>query len=546
MSINTGTRSAFREAIMEKGFYPDSVPPVFKVDRFHQASLSLGLFGAQITERDKPFALARYNETKRGNQRRVFSIPNPVFFIDCAEYLSAYRRQISTLLNRSGISRSKPRLSQTGQRAVEIDSFSEFNRERRISLSSSKYIVKTDISRFYHSIYTHSIPWAMHGKAQSKADRSQRSTQTFGNKFDFLVRQAQDQQTIGIPVGPDISRIIAELIGGAIDQEFFRQAGQDVAAIRLVDDVYIGASTIDEAHSLLTAYRDAIRRFELDINESKTRIMPSTQDLEEFWPVEIRRELEGYREKQGAEARRDLPYYLDHVIRKANANGDDGIIKFAIRKFDSLRLWNYYWTELEPFLVRSAVNFPHTWDYVARVVAWRNTRYFINITLWETVCRESIAYHAPLGNDSEVTWSLWLLKEIGASLPRVLAEAVFARCGPLPCLIILDLEASSRISGGFRKSTLYSRIDNAPMLSEDWVLSYEAERLFGYRLKTKNRNDYDVFGKLVDQNVSFYDAAAPLFVFQEGDPDEAEGAIEDRHGRYDADDEEEEDDDLPF
>lgn len=545
MSINTGTRSAFREAVMEKGFFPDSLPPVFKVGRFHQASQLLGLFGGMITERDKPFALARYNETKRGNQRRVFSIPNPIFFIDCAEYLSAHRRQISALLNRSNISRSKPRLSQEGQRALEIDSFGEFNRERRISLSSSKYVVKTDISRFYHSIYTHSIPWAMHGKAQSKADRSQRSTQTYGNKFDYLVRQAQDQQTIGIPVGPDISRIIAELIGGAIDQEFFEQVGHDVSAIRLVDDVYIGASTIDEAHSLLSAYRDAIRRFELDINESKTRIMPSTQDLEDFWPVEIRRELESYRENQGAEARRDLPYYLDEVIRKANENGDDGIIKFAIRKFDSLRLWNRYWAELEPFLVRAAVNFPHTWDYVARVVAWRNTRYFINISLWEKVCRESIASHAPLGNDSEVTWSLWLLKEIGGSLPRALAEVVFNRCGPLPCLIILDLDERSKISGGLKKNTLYSRLDSAPMLSNDWILSYEAERQFGYRVKIKNRNDYSVFGQLIDGNVSFYDRAAPLFVFQDGDPNDAEGAIEDRFGRYD-DDEEEGEDDLPF
>ena len=29
----------------------------------------------------------------------------------------------------------------------------------------ARYILKTDISQFYPSVYTHSIPWALHGKA---------------------------------------------------------------------------------------------------------------------------------------------------------------------------------------------------------------------------------------------------------------------------------------------------------------------------------------------------------------------------------------------
>ena len=40
----------------------------------------------------------------------------------------------------------------------------------------------------------------------------------FGNAIDFFfVRQGQDGQTIGIPVGPDTSRIISELILKLID-----------------------------------------------------------------------------------------------------------------------------------------------------------------------------------------------------------------------------------------------------------------------------------------------------------------------------------------
>jgi hypothetical protein len=35
--------------------------------------------------------------------------------------------------------------------------------------------------------------------------------------FDYTVRQAQSRQTMGIPVGPDSSKIIAELVMSAVD-----------------------------------------------------------------------------------------------------------------------------------------------------------------------------------------------------------------------------------------------------------------------------------------------------------------------------------------
>jgi hypothetical protein len=39
---------------------------------------------------------------------------------------------------------------------------------------AARYVLKTDVARFYHSIYTHSIPWVIHGKAAAK--KKQRET----------------------------------------------------------------------------------------------------------------------------------------------------------------------------------------------------------------------------------------------------------------------------------------------------------------------------------------------------------------------------------
>ncbi|OSQ42234.1 RNA-directed DNA polymerase [Thalassospira sp. MCCC 1A01428] len=553
MSIALGSDQEFQQGLMERGFYPENLPPVFKVKNFFSASQKLGLFEKDQIFMKKPLSLSRFSETKRGGQRRIFSIPNPLFFIDASKYFLKHRNDLDLFLNISPISCSKPCFNDRHGRAIEISSFPEFISFRREKLSASRYVVKIDISRFFPSIYTHSIPWAVHGKEISKKDRSSNSSSVYVNRLDYLIRQAQDQQTIGLPVGPDTSRIVSELIMGAIDKEFIGQVGEEVVGARLVDDVYLGASSIEEAEKLLSSYRDSIRKFELDVNENKTRIFNSRNDLEPYWPVTIRRELEHFSEVGVTrKSRSDLTTYLDQVIRMANDQDDDAIVKFSIRKLDDFGLFGVvddFWDVVEPYLIRIAVNFPHCLDYVARVVAWRVRLFKVNAKRWEAVCQSIVAYHAPQGNDSEVSWACWMLKEIGGNLHKELCEKIISRCGPLAVLLALDLANSSQVNGRFPKNAILDRLGNGPMLGNDWLLSYEAERSFGYSIKKKNRSDYSVFGDLVNENVGFYSDTAKPAVFDGIDDDDfsnVKEALEDRIGLYEDDDFEDEDNDDVF
>ena len=83
------------------------------------------------------------------------------------------------------------------------------------------------------------------------------------------------------------------------------------------------------------------------------------------------------------------------------------------------------------------------------------------------------------------------------------------------------------------------------MLGNDWLLSYEAERSFGYRLKGKNRADYSVFGDLIENDAQFYDATAIPFVFQDvANIEDVDEALEDRIGLYEEEDLESDDLDM--
>ncbi|KQZ31110.1 hypothetical protein ASD50_16455 [Mesorhizobium sp. Root552] len=321
--------------------------------------------------------------------------------------------------------------------------------------------------------------------------------------------------------------------------------------LRLVDDIYIGSDNIDDAHTYLSGIRDAIRAFELDINESKTVILSASDDLEPYWPVEIRRELERYKSEglPNSQMKADFVHFMDEILRKAASYKDEGIVKFAVRKMDELAIWTEYWDIIEPFLVRAAINFPHCWDYVARVVAWRNVVKSIDQKKWIEVIDKSIRQNVKSGHDSEISWALWLLKEIEGPLDKEIFEAVLLRCGPMPCLIALDIHEKSKAPYKIPKEALLERLGDQPMLSNNWLLAYEGDRQFGLKIKSKNIQGNQFFKQLYDDDVSFYNRDAESWVFEdEDDKGSVKFAIEKGAGGYDSlyEDGDDDDDDDEF
>lgn len=539
----------FSECMLESGFYPENLPPVFSITNFHEAAIPHLNSKAYLSNR--PTEPAKYNASKRGGARRTFEMPNPIFMVDSAIFFSNYRTEVFEHFKSTDDSLSVPKFQETG-RPARITSHSDFHRLRRQKLATSRFIVRTDISRYFHSIYTHSIPWALHGKADAKKDRKPDSTTIYGNRLDQIMRQAQDGQTVGIPVGPDFSRYTSEIIGKAIDAKFRETHGDQCPLIRHVDDIYIGADDQDEANQLLTGVRDAIRKFQLDVNDTKTSIVPTNLDLEPFWPVRIRREIEGFSgnnpKASGSSTGHDFVYFLDEIVRIANKERDDGVVKYALRKMDDLTLWEDYWHLVEPFLVRAAINFPHCWDYIARIVSWRFRTYGIDHDLWAQVVSKSLATQSKGGNDSEVCWALWLAKEASLPIELTTHEAILERCGALAATLALDVYQSNPQKFTYPKAKLLERIGDRPMVGENWLLAYEADRLFGFKLKTKNLNAPAFIEELYDNDTEFYDPDGIPAAFEDiQDPSEVESALEDVSSYYDDDyDEGELEEDLEF
>ncbi len=79
-----------------------------------------------------------------------------------------------------------------------------------------KFTIHTDITDCYSSIYTHSIPWALHSKKIAKK-KENRNSDLLGNIIDNNLQDMSYGQTNGIPQGSVLMDFIAEMLLGYVD-----------------------------------------------------------------------------------------------------------------------------------------------------------------------------------------------------------------------------------------------------------------------------------------------------------------------------------------
>lgn len=466
------------QAFIDRGLLPENLPPIF-TSRKLWGDLSSAGPGYGITAKAVGDH-AIYNASKRGGQRRVFAIPHPAFIRDAGLFYERHWSELLTLFERSPGSVSKPILSSVANRHVRLTSHSDLPEIRLKAFSRYKFCLVTDISRFFPSVYTHTLPWAINSKAEAKNDISSNSATVYGNRLDLIFRNSQSKQTIGIPVGPDASKIAAELLLTAVDANFLSRyrRNERPAYVRHVDDYWVAGNSQEECEKHLYNLRLSLREFQLDINESKTKIVSTKLVFADDWPFEFDRELTESL-SAGTRQKNETLSILAKITEVATTSGDDGIIRHAIRLVDEKRLWDDLWDLLQHFLAQCAVQFPHSFDYVARVIAWRKRRNPASLdnALWKDVALSTIDQHAPLGRDSEVVWALWLLKELGVVVPTKTTDLMLLNSGPIPLALLAHMASNNRTSDRRIRQKLTAKVVGNPISGAFWPLSLELTHL---------------------------------------------------------------------
>ncbi len=141
-------------------------------------------------------------------------------------------------------------------------------------------LFKFDISKCFDSIYSHSISWALLNKeiVKDTLGSNRSSNDTFGGKFDTIIQNLNYGETNGIVIGPEFSRIFAELILQRIDRNVetvLREKEDlkhkvDYEIFRYVDDFFVFYNTESTKDKILKHFRLQLKEYKLYLNDSKT------------------------------------------------------------------------------------------------------------------------------------------------------------------------------------------------------------------------------------------------------------------------------------
>jgi hypothetical protein len=380
--------------------------------------------------------------------------------------------------------------------------------ERRLLRGAGyRYVLRTDVSRFFPTIYTHSIPWALHGKSVAKKNRSI-TPKYFGNLLDLAVRQCQDEQTFGLPIGPDTSHIIAECIATAIDIELTRKLRSTPPGFRYVDDYYLFFESLSAAEAALAQLIRGLKEFELQINFEKTKVCRVEHLQEDSWTHSLRSFSIA---PDGARQRTDINHYFELARDLAKQHSDESVMVYALRRVSSVILREENWSPFEAQLCLVAAAHPVTLQTIARIFAtYAGLGYPIGKVQLSRLVNSLLAEHAPLEHHSEVAWCLWICKEIGLTVSPANVDLVSEMNSSVCALILLDLASAGTLSK-VPSPSRWKPFEQPDALWEDlWMLSYEAGvRGWGGMSDSHIKADPH-FDELRRRNVRFYDPTVSL------------------------------------
>lgn len=146
-----------------------------------------------------------------------------------------------------------------------------------------RFILRSDVSQFYPSLYTHAIPWALHTKAVAKANQGK----TDGDRIDRAMRNCSSGQTVGIPIGPDASFVVAEIVLTAVDA-LLKTKISALRGLRYLDDYEVAFQSRAEAEEAQGHLESALGDFELVVNPFKTYVLELPQPFKTTWTRELR------------------------------------------------------------------------------------------------------------------------------------------------------------------------------------------------------------------------------------------------------------------
>lgn len=315
-------------ALLQHNYLPtqkedkDELPSIFTSKGF-TVDVAQKLINGNRRKKDG-FDTVEYKLTRFNGVSRICSIPHPAAYADLALCIRDNWTPINYISENEN-SVIRPRQHDDG-RIIIMDYESSVFRVRRElkSMFSRRFMVRTDISNCFPTIYSHAVPWALVGFPEAKKKKNNRAE--WFNQLDEKIRWLKRNETQGLAIGPATSNIISEIILARIDEKMRNSS----AYVRFIDDYTAYFDTEDGARKFVRELEDELGRYKLLLNSKKTQIIELPQPLEDNWITELTLRLP---KTNGTDKvpRNEAIRFLNFAVNLSKQSPDGSVLKYALK-----------------------------------------------------------------------------------------------------------------------------------------------------------------------------------------------------------------------
>lgn len=249
----------------------------------------------------------KYSIMKELYSERIISLLQPMAAVELFAFVSIYQKELLNILNMNSIfslryhhrnndlyykNRNKSVTKYFAVESSEIEkdliektgmffdikpykSIASFTSSEEWLVLNSKYnyFIRTDYKACFDSIYTHTFKWLIGKDVNDTKDFKNTNIYT---TIDRILQNINARTSNGIVVGPEFSRMIAEILLQSIDRTVYSKllnlgkiAGENYNVYRFVDDIFVFAESEELANKIVELYSESAAKYLLRLNESK-------------------------------------------------------------------------------------------------------------------------------------------------------------------------------------------------------------------------------------------------------------------------------------
>lgn len=249
----------------------------------------------------------KYSIMKELHTEREISLLQPIAAVELFAFVSIYQKELINLLDMNSIfslrhhhknnelcykNKNKSITKYFAVESAQIDkdliektgmffdikpykSIASFTSSEEWLVLNSKYryFIRTDYKACFDSIYTHTFKWLIGKDVNDTKDFKNTNIYT---TIDRILQNINARTSNGIVVGPEFSRMIAEILLQAIDRTVYskllnsgKAVGENYNVYRFVDDIFIFAESEELANEIVQIYSEISAKYLLRLNEGK-------------------------------------------------------------------------------------------------------------------------------------------------------------------------------------------------------------------------------------------------------------------------------------